>query len=105
MLRLMLPSPSIVGGLCGVLLVALLLGPTTAFSAQGRATDIIFEMADADHNQLISEAEYHAAMQRRFEQLDTNRDGNLTKQEMDQARANARERLQGLRNGGGRLAN
>ncbi len=105
MLRCMLPTPTLLASLCSVLLAALLLGPTTAFSAQGRAMDIIFETADADHNQLISEAEYHTAMQRRFEQLDTNKDGNLTRQEMDQARANARERLQGLRSGGGRLAN
>jgi len=105
MLRVMLPSFTVTSSLCCMLLAALLFGPTTAFSAQGRATEVIFEMADADHNQLISEAEYHAAMQRRFEQLDTNKDGNLTRQEMDEARANARERLQGLRNGGGRLAN
>lgn len=105
MLRFMPPFPITVGSLCCMLLIALLLGPTTAFSAQGRASDIIFETADADHNQLISEAEYHTAMQRRFEQVDTNKDGNLTRQEMDQARANARERLQGLRSGGGRLAN
>ena len=105
MLRFMLPSPTPLTSLCYILLAAVLLGPTVAFSAQGRATAIIFEMADADHNQLISEAEYHAAMQRRFEQLDTNKDGNLTRQEMDQARDNARERLQGLRSGDGRLAN
>lgn len=105
MLRCILPSPTVLASICCMLFTLVLLGPSTAFSAQGRATDIIFEIADADHNQLISEAEYHTAMQRRFEQLDTNKDGNLTRQEMDQAQANARERLQGLRSGGGRLAN
>ena len=92
--------------LAASLLTGLLLMPTAIMAAASeRATDLLFERSDTDHNQLISEAEYHAAMQRRFEQLDTNKDGNLTRQEMEQARANARERLQGMRSGGGRVAN
>lgn len=88
-----------------VLFAGLLLLPATTPAASERVADMLFERSDTDHNQLISEAEYHAAMQRRFEQLDTNKDGNLTRQEMEQARANARERLQGMRSSGGRLAN
>lgn len=88
------------------LLTSLLLMPAATIAATSdRASNMLFERADTDHNQLISEAEYHAAMQRRFERLDSNKDGNLTRQEMEQARANARDRLQGGRGGSGRLAN
>jgi len=103
-MRRISPPFAIAFGTLSFLLVVLLLDAATALSAQERVKSHIFEIADADHNQLISETEYHAAMQRRFEQLDTNKDGNLSRQEMDQARANTRERLQGLR-GGGQLAN
>ena len=53
----------------------------------------------------ISKADFIKQAEARFTAMDTNKDGNLTRQEMDQARANARERLQGLRSGSGRLAN
>lgn len=101
----MYPCSSLRTMVAVVLAAGLLLVPATAPAAANRAADLLFERSDTDHNQLISEAEYHAAMQHRFEQLDSNKDGNLTRQEMEQARANTRERLQGLRSGGGRLAN
>lgn len=83
----------------GLLLAGLLLIPCTAMFAQEQAGEIIFPRIDTDHNQLISEAEYHTAMQRRFEQLDSNKDGSLSKQEWEQARAKVRKRLQERRNG------
>lgn len=85
-------------------LLALIMIASPAGAVGNRPVDLLFNSADTDHNNLVSEAEYHAAMQRRFEQLDRNKDGNLSPQELEDARSTARERFQGLLNGSGRLA-
>ncbi|MGE4560185.1 MAG: hypothetical protein AB7E77_08290 [Desulfobulbus sp.] len=86
-------------------LLALIMIASPAGAVGNRPAEMLFNNADTNHDNLVSEAEYHAAMQRRFEQLDRNKDGNLSPQELENARSTARERFQSLRNGSGRLAN
>jgi len=85
-------------------LFILVMVANSACAVQHRGVDLLFNRADSDGNNLISEAEYHAAMQQRFLQLDSNKDGNLSRQEMENARAVSRERSKAFR-GSGLFAN
>jgi len=58
-----------------------------------RAGDILVEHMDSDHNGLVSEEEWHAAMQKRFEKFDANNDGGLSREEVKQVRTSGRESL------------
>ncbi len=76
-------------------LIALMLTGTSAM-AREKPLDILYASADTDGNGLISEAEWHAAMQKRFETLDANGDGNISKEEMANARETARDKFRAL---------
>jgi len=65
--------------------------------ARERPLDILFGEADTDRNGLINEAEWHQAMQKRFENLDTNHDNAISKEELEKSRDSMRERLRSLR--------
>jgi Ca2+-binding EF-hand superfamily protein len=69
-------------------------------TAQQKPLGVIYEATDTDGNGLISEAEWHAAAQKRFELLDTNRDGNISKEEMEAGKATMKERFKTLRRSG-----
>lgn len=73
-------------GLLGFILPA-------AGATQQKSLELLFERIDTDGNGLISETEWHAAMQKRLEHLDSNKDGNLSRQEMEQARTAMKERF------------
>ena len=75
-----------------VAILAVLLTAGLALAWQ-RPIDTLFQTADSDHNNLISEAEWHAAMQKRFEAIDANHDGNLSRDELEQSRDALRERF------------
>lgn len=51
-----------------------------------RPAELLFARADADHDGLISGAEWHALMTKRFAALDANRDGAISRQEFAAAR-------------------
>lgn len=53
----------------------------------------LFDRADADKNDLISEEEWHTAMQKRFDSVDKNKDGKLSQDEWQEMRETAREGL------------
>jgi Ca2+-binding EF-hand superfamily protein len=83
------------------MLVAMLAGLTlilTASMAIARENplDVLFQISDSDANGLISEAEWHATMQKRMESLDTNHDGNLSRVEFEKARQTVRERMRSM---------
>ena len=75
-----------------VLMLTIFLLPAGLAAAQ-RPIDVAFEIADADKNGLISEAEWHTEMQKRFEAADSNHDGNLSKEEVQASQAKLRERF------------
>ena len=76
------------------ILLLLLAAPSTDAGAREKPIDVLFEKADTDHNGVLSEQEWHAAMHQRFQNLDTNKDGALARDEMEQAR---QERLRAFR--------
>lgn len=83
------------------ILIAMLAGlililPANMALAREKPADLLFQMSDSDGNGLISEAEWHSAMQKRMETVDTNHDGNLSREEFDQARQTIRERMRGM---------
>jgi Ca2+-binding EF-hand superfamily protein len=51
----------------------------------------LFERADADKNGLISDDEWHTAMQKRFDAIDKNKDGNLSQDEWQEMRETVRQ--------------
>jgi Ca2+-binding EF-hand superfamily protein len=53
----------------------------------------LFDRADADKNGMISEEEWHAAMQKRFDAVDKNKDGKLSHDEWQEMRETVREGL------------
>lgn len=55
------------------------------------------ENMDTNGNGLISEEEWHAAMQKRFESIDKNGDGNLSRDEIDETKATMRDRIRSRR--------
>ncbi len=67
--------------------------------AQQKPLQVIYEAADTDGNGLISEAEWHAAAQKRFELLDANKDGNISQEEMEAGKAAMKERFKTFRSG------
>jgi len=66
---------------------------------QQKPLEVIYEAADTDGNEMISEAEWHAAAQKRFELLDTNKDGNISKEEMEAGKTTMKERFKTFRSG------
>lgn len=65
--------------------------------AREKPLDFLFSQADTDHNGFVSEAEWHAVMQKRFETADTNHDGNLSRQEIEATKETLRERFRSTR--------
>lgn len=83
-------------------LVAIAFLITFAFSgtlamAREKPLDILFNMADTDQNGLISETEWHAAMQKRLEAIDTNHDGSISREEMEASKENFRDKMRSMR--------
>jgi Ca2+-binding EF-hand superfamily protein len=77
----------------------LILTMTMSVSARQKPLDVIFQADDTDGNGLVSEAEWHAAAQKRFELLDTNKDGNISKEEMDAGKETLKDRFKSFRSG------
>jgi len=75
-----------------IILFALIFSASLVFARQ-RPIDSLFAMADTDRNGRISEAEWHVAMQKRFETIDTNRDGAVSREEMEKFRETMRGRF------------
>lgn len=78
--------------LAGLILIL----PANMALAREKPVDVLFQMSDSDGNGLISEAEWHAAMQKRMETVDTNHDGNLSRDEFELARQTIRERMRSM---------
>lgn len=74
-----------------------LLFPGSFAMGQGKPVDMLFKTADTDGNGLISEAEWHAAMQKRFEATDTNHDGNISREELEKSKETMREKFRNFR--------
>lgn len=74
------------------IIVLLLLTAASAIARQ-KPMEIIFEAGDTDHNGLISEDEWHAAMQKRFDALDKNHDNAVSYDEFQKAKETLRERF------------
>ena len=67
-----------------MILVSLILAPVAASSSFARGVDL-FRKADADGNGVLSRAEVEKSLPRlarRFDAIDANRDGNLTREEI-----------------------
>jgi hypothetical protein len=62
----------------------------------GRPTGMV-RLADADRNGAISRAEYETAALKRFDRLDANHDGTVTRDEAKAARDNMRRQWQSRR--------
>ncbi len=75
------------------LLILLILFSVTLAMAVGRPNNLLFNLIDTDRNGLISEQEWHAFMQKRFESIDTNHDQNISRAELDRYRQKLRSRL------------
>lgn len=80
------------------LLSTLLFIDAEAWAAREHPSDNLFNMADSDNNGLLTEGEWHAAQQKRFEKLDGNKDGSLSREEIEQAKGAIREKFRGMRN-------
>ena len=85
--------------LAAIAISSLLLPASNADAARERPLDVIFNAADSDGNGMVSENEWHAAMQQRFETMDIDGDGSISREEMEQSKDTARERFKGLRSG------
>ncbi|PLX92946.1 MAG: hypothetical protein C0620_08600 [Desulfuromonas sp.] len=80
-----------------VLSSCLLYGRAYALGTQQKPLDMLYNAADSDGNGLISESEWHTVMQRRFEEIDTNDDGQVSLDEMAASRETTRERFRAMR--------
>jgi len=78
--------------LAAALLFAFVLSGNPAM-AREKPMDIIFNLADADQNGLISETEWHTAMQKRLEAIDINHDGNISREELESAKEGFRNKM------------
>ncbi len=67
--------------------------------AQPASNARLFDQMDTNGDGVVSEQEWHAAMQKRFESIDKNRDGNLSAAEWQEMKDSLRERF-GSRKGG-----
>lgn len=81
--------------LSALVLIGTLAVAGSAAAAQGTRFDALFNATDTDGNGLISEAEWHSAMQKRMEAIDADHDNNLTREEFQQAKETLRERFRG----------
>jgi len=66
------------------------------FRGRGGALGMI-QMADADKDGAVTKAEFQARMLQRFDRLDTNHDGTVTRDEAKAARDNMRQQWQSRR--------
>nr|WP_320048199.1 EF-hand domain-containing protein [uncultured Desulfuromonas sp.] len=71
-----------------------------ASSSGQRPLDVLYNAADSDGNGLISESEWHTVMQKRFEEMDTNGDQQVSLEEMAASRDTAKQRFRTLRQSG-----
>jgi len=70
----------------------------TVRAAQVKPLDILFDSADTNHDGIISESEWHNAMQQYFIKMDMDGDGKVSRAEMEKTRETMRERLKNVRN-------
>lgn len=83
-----------------LVLVSMLFITSAALATQQRPLELIFSKTDSDGNGLISETEWHTAMQQRFEETDSNHDGNISRDEIEASKKSLRERFQQMRKSG-----
>lgn len=62
-------------------------------TAKERPIDVLFDQADTNHDGVVSEGEFHTAMQERFLIIDADQNGNLTREELEDARQVIRDRI------------
>jgi Ca2+-binding EF-hand superfamily protein len=77
----------------------LILTMAMSASARQKPLDVMFQADDTDGNGLVSKAEWQAAAEKRFELLDTNKDGNISKEEMDAGKDTLKDRFKSFRSG------
>jgi hypothetical protein len=65
----------------------------TSVMAREKPHDGLFNAADTDGNGLISESEWHAAMQKRLESIDFNGDGSLSREEFEKTKETLRDKI------------
>ena len=83
----------------GIVIALLMMTITGCATARQNPLDVIFTADDTDGNGMISEAEWHAAAQKRFELLDTNKDGRISKEEMEAGKGTLKDRFKSIRSG------
>lgn len=87
--------------LLALLLSCILFTKAHALSSGQRPMDMLYNAADSDGNGLISETEWHTVMQKRFEEIDTNDDSQVSLEEMAASRETAKQRFRAMRQSGG----
>lgn len=92
-----LPRLALMGAGCLFLIAAVCLFPADRGLARERPMDTIFNAADTNGDGLISEQEWHQAMQKRFETLDANKDGNVSREEFEKQKETLREKFRNRR--------
>lgn len=83
---------SIIRGVAIALAATVLGGDAGQAQEPGRFADRIFDRIDADRDGVLTRAEVQAARNRMFDRLDADRDGALTAAEAEAARNQARAR-------------
>lgn len=83
----------------GTAIALLMMTMTGCATVRQKPLDVVFSADDTDSNGLVSEQEWHAAAQKRFELLDTNRDGNISREEMNQGKSTLKARFKEFRSG------
>jgi Ca2+-binding EF-hand superfamily protein len=78
------PSFTTIGTLCLIIATSVFLFPANRVLARESFINRIFNAADTDGDGLISKQEWHQAMKKRFETLDTSNDRNISREEFEQ---------------------
>ena len=84
-----------------LVLSCLLFTQAQANTSKQRPMDVLYNAADTDGNGLISENEWHSAMQKRFEEIDTNDDNQVSLDELAASRDTAKQRFRALKQSDG----